>query len=58
MGPLEEAARAWFRSDRCKEAILKKVQNIYPAHEVADFAARFFGIVQQSVADAEKESKK
>ncbi|MBP8301107.1 MAG: hypothetical protein KA020_12130 [Planctomycetes bacterium] len=58
MGPLEEAARAWFRSDRCKEAILKKVQNIYPAHEVADFSARFFGIVQQSVADAEKESKK
>jgi hypothetical protein len=31
---------------------------MYPAHEVADFAARFFGIVQQSVADAEKESKK
>lgn len=58
LGPLEEAARAWFRSDRCKEAILKKVQNIYPAHEVADFSARFFGIVQQSVADAEKESKK
>jgi hypothetical protein len=58
LGPLEEAARAWFRSDRCKEAILKKVQNIYPAHEVDDFSARFFGIVQQSVADAEKESKK
>ena len=58
MGPLEAAARAWFRSDRCKDAIRKKVQNIYPAHEVDDFSARFFGIVQQSVADAEQESKK
>jgi len=58
LGPVEEAARQWFRSDRCKAAITKKVANIYPAHEVADFAARFFAIVQQSVADAEKEAKK
>jgi len=58
LGPVEEAARMWFRSDRCKAAIRKKVANIYPAHEVDDFAARFFGIVQQSVADAEKEAKK
>ena len=58
MGPLEAAARAWFRSDRCKDAIRKKVANIYPAHEVDDFSTRFFGIVQQSVADAEQEGKK
>jgi len=58
MAPLEEAARKWFRSDRCKEAVRKKVAHIYPAHEVDDFAARFFGIVQQSVADAEQETKK
>ena len=54
--PLEQAARAWFRSDRCRDAIRRKVQNVFPAHEVDDFAARFFAIVQQSVADAEKEA--
>jgi hypothetical protein len=58
LGPLEDAARKWFRSDRCKEAVKKKVANIYPAHEVEEFSARFFSIVQQSVSDAEKESKK
>ena len=58
MGPVEAAARAWFRSDRCKEAVRKKVANIYPANEVDEFSARFFNIVQQSVADTEKESKK
>jgi hypothetical protein len=35
---------------------------MYPAHEVADFSARFFELVKQSVADQEqaasgKESK-
>lgn len=29
---------------------------MYPAHEVDEFSARFFALVQQSVADAEKES--
>jgi hypothetical protein len=58
MGPLEAAARAWFRSDRCKDAVRRKVANMYPAHEVDDFAARFFALVQQSVADAEKETGK
>jgi len=56
--PLEEAARAWFRSDRCKDAIRKKVAHMYPAHEVADFSTRFFELVKQSVADDEKEGKK
>lgn len=54
--PLETAARAWFRSDRCRDAIRKKVANVFPAHEVDEFAAKFFAIVQQSVADAEQES--
>jgi hypothetical protein len=54
--PLEAAARAWFRSDRCRDAIRKKVAHMYPAHEVDEFSARFFALVQQSVADAEKES--
>jgi hypothetical protein len=55
--PIDEAARAWFRSDRCKDAVTKKVANMYPAHEVADFSARFFELVKQSVADDEKEAK-
>ena len=55
--PIDEAATAWFRSDRCKDAITKKVANMYPAHEVADFSARFFELVKQSVADDEKEGK-
>ncbi|MFN6193837.1 MAG: RimK family alpha-L-glutamate ligase [Planctomycetota bacterium] len=55
--PVDEAAQAWFRSDRCKDAVTKKVANMYPAHEVADFSARFFDLVKQSVADDEKEAK-
>jgi hypothetical protein len=55
--PIDEAATAWFRSDRCKDAVTKKVANMYPAHEVADFSARFFELVKQSVADDEKEAK-
>lgn len=55
--PIDEAARAWFRSERCKDAVTKKVANMYPAHEVADFSARFFELVKQSVADDEKEAK-
>lgn len=58
MGPLEEAARKWFRSDRCLDAVRRKVANMYPAHEVDEFSARFFALVQQSVADAEKEQRK
>ncbi len=58
LAPLDAAARAWFRSDRCKDAIRRKVLHMYPAHEVDDFSARFFGLVQQSVADSEKEDGK
>ncbi|MFY9343219.1 MAG: hypothetical protein WAT39_12055 [Planctomycetota bacterium] len=56
--PLTEAARAWFRSDRCRDAVRKKVAHMYPAHEVDDFTARFFGLVQQSLADDDKEQQK
>ena len=51
--PLEETATKWFQSDRCKEAITKKVAHMYPAHEVADFSGRFFDLVKQSVAAGE-----
>lgn len=51
--PLEAAATAWFRSERCKEAIRKKVAHMYPAHEVDEFSARFFAQVQQAVGDGE-----
>ena len=44
------AARAWFRSERCRDAVRRKVANMYPAHEVDEFSARFFALVQQSVA--------
>ena len=54
MGPVEEAARKWFRSDRCRDAIRKKVTNMYPAHEVDEFSTRFFAIVQRSISDQEK----
>lgn len=57
MQPLEEAAHKWFRSDRCRDAIRRKVANMYPAHEIDEFSTRFFGIVQQSLSDAEKEQK-
>ncbi|MBL8749714.1 MAG: hypothetical protein JNK78_11180 [Planctomycetes bacterium] len=58
LASLEEAARAWFRSERCREAIRKKVAHMYPAHEVDEFSARFFALVQQSVNEGEKEQKK
>jgi len=46
LGPLEAAARRWFRSERCREAIRRKVAHVYPRHEVDDFTARCFGLVQ------------
>ncbi|MCK5940999.1 MAG: hypothetical protein KAI24_03435 [Planctomycetes bacterium] len=49
--PLEEAAFAWFRSERCVEAIRLKVQNLFPEHEVDEFTGRFHALVLQSVDD-------
>ena len=50
-GPLEDAAHAFFASDRCRDAIRRKVAHVFPEHEVDDFSARFFDLVQQGAAD-------
>ncbi|MCA8952713.1 MAG: hypothetical protein KDE27_24600 [Planctomycetes bacterium] len=55
--PLEEAANAWYRSDRLMEAARRKVAHLFPAHEVDEFTERFVALVRQSVDDMEKESK-
>jgi len=49
LAPLEEAAFAWFRSDRCEEAVRLKVANLFPEHEVEEFTGRFLALVHQSV---------
>ncbi len=46
LGPLQDAALAWFGSDGCKAAIRKKVAHIYPQHEVDEFTERFWQQVQ------------
>lgn len=53
LGPLRETARAWFASDRCKDAVRRKVANMYPAHEVEEFSERFFRQVQDYLRDTE-----
>jgi len=55
--PLEEAAFAWFRSDRLLEAARKKVAHLFPAHEVDEFTEMFVSLVRQSVDDMEKETE-
>lgn len=55
--PLEEAAFAWFRGDRCVEAIRKKVENVFPEHEVDEFTGKFHALVLKSVDDLEAASK-
>ena len=51
LGPLEDAAFVWFRSDRCLQAIRQKVANVFPEHEVDEFTAKFHALVMQSVED-------
>ena len=51
LAPLEEAAFAWFRSERCEEAIRLKVAALFPEHEVDEFTGRFLALVRQSVDD-------
>jgi hypothetical protein len=55
--PLEEAAFAWFRSERCLEAIRLKVSNVFPEHEVDEFTAKFHALVMKSVDDLQAASK-
>lgn len=57
-GPLREAAAAWFASERCKDAVRRKVANMYPAHEVDEFSERFFQQVQQYLRDEMSSPKK
>ena len=52
--PLVAAALQWFASDRCKDAIRRKVAHIYPAHEVESFTERFWQLVQQWVQDSQQ----
>jgi len=56
LGPLEQAAFAWFRSDRCLAAIREKVTNVFPEHEIDEFTDRFHALVKQSVDDMEQGS--
>lgn len=53
LGPLRAAAHAWFASDRCLDAVRRKVANMYPAHEVDEFSARFYQQIQQYLRDNE-----
>ena len=57
LGPLEEAANAWCRSDRLMDAARKKVAHLFPAHEVDEFTERFVSLVRRSVDEMEKESQ-
>ena len=54
LGPLEEAANEWYRSDRLVEAARKKVGHLFPEHEVAEFTDRFVALVRESVDEMEK----
>lgn len=54
--PLEDAAFAWFRSERCLDAIRRKVTHVFPAHEVEEFTELFCGQVRQSVDELEAEA--
>ncbi|MFK7739643.1 MAG: RimK family alpha-L-glutamate ligase [Planctomycetota bacterium] len=56
LGPLEQAAFAWFRSDRCVEAIRKKVAHVFPEHEVDEFTDRFRDQVRASTDELEAEA--
>jgi hypothetical protein len=52
--PVDEQAWVWFGSDRCKQAIRMKVQNVYPAHEVDEFTERFWQLVQKGREEEHK----
>jgi hypothetical protein len=52
--PVDEQAYAWFGSDRCKESIRRKVQNVYPAHEVDEFTEKFWLLVQKGREEEHK----
>jgi hypothetical protein len=53
LGSLDQVAFRWFRSDQCRDAIHRKVANLYPANEVEQFAGMFYDRVLQAVDQLE-----
>ena len=47
LGHLDEIAYEFFGSQTMKDAVHKKVAALFPAHEVEEFTALFFGRVQK-----------
>jgi hypothetical protein len=43
---LDEVAWTFFGSDECRDLVHRKVQALFPAHEVERFTAHFWGLVQ------------
>lgn len=49
LGHLDEVANEFFASDVVKDAIRKKVQALYPEHEIEEFTELFWNRVQDSI---------
>ena len=47
LGHLDEVAHEFFASDVAKDAVRRKVEALYPAHEIDEFTERFWGQIQQ-----------
>ncbi len=43
---LEEVAYDFFGSNQARDAVLKKVQALYPTHEIDEFTERFWQLIQ------------
>ncbi len=43
---LDEVALEFFSTDRFREIVRAKVTSLYPPHEIEQFTAHFFGLVQ------------
>ncbi len=46
LAPLEEVAHEYFGTDDARSAVRQKVAALYPAHEVDEFAERFWSSIQ------------
>jgi hypothetical protein len=47
LGALDEAVHTFFGTAIAKDAVRQKVAALYPEHEVDDFTARFWALIQQ-----------
>jgi hypothetical protein len=47
LGNLDEVVWNYFATDRARDAVRRKVANIYPAHEVDEFTEMFWQKIQQ-----------